>query len=75
MIFVNGNVVGVHQRPQRFAAALRRLRRRGRIGAHTSVHVDKVGAFHHIPVPICFAARHVLLGVSSLHTTEGLQSI
>lgn len=39
---MNGNVVGVHHRPRRFAAALRRLRRCGRIGAHTSVHVDKV---------------------------------
>ena len=42
IIFVNGNVVGVHQRSRRFAAALRRLRRCGRIGAHTSVHVDQV---------------------------------
>lgn len=44
LVFINGNVLGVHRRPAKFAAAMRRLRRRSCIGAHTSVHEAQVPA-------------------------------
>lgn len=42
LVFINGNVLGVHRQPSAFAAAMRELRRSGKIGAHTSVHEAQV---------------------------------
>ncbi|KAK7314087.1 hypothetical protein VNO77_39297 [Canavalia gladiata] len=41
LVFFNGLILGKHRRPQRFAAAIRKLRRAGKIGEFVSVHVNE----------------------------------
>ena len=43
LVLINGSVLGVHRQPAAFAAAIRELRRCGKVGAHTSVHEAQVG--------------------------------
>lgn len=38
-MWLDGNLLGTHQRPRRFVSALRRLRRAGRLGRYVSVHM------------------------------------
>jgi DNA-directed RNA polymerase III subunit RPC2 len=40
LLFLNGNILGVHRRPKRFVRALRELRRRGRLGEFVSVYLQ-----------------------------------
>ncbi|CAM6087095.1 unnamed protein product [Calypogeia fissa] len=42
IVFFNGNILGVHRRPLRFADHLRKLRRAGKIGEFVSIHVHAV---------------------------------
>lgn len=42
LVLINGSVLGVHRQPAAFAAAIRELRRCGKVGAHTSVHEAQV---------------------------------
>jgi len=39
-VFLNGQVLGIHTKPQKFASRLRAIRRRGLLGRFTSVHVQ-----------------------------------
>ena len=39
-MWLDGNLLGTHQRPKRFVAMLRRLRRAGRLGRFVSVHTQ-----------------------------------
>ena len=39
LVFLNGSILGVHQRPTGFAHSFRLLRRAGRVGAYVSVHL------------------------------------
>lgn len=40
LVIFNGLILGKHRRPQRFAAAIRKLRRAGKIGEFVSVYVN-----------------------------------
>ncbi|XP_061988708.1 DNA-directed RNA polymerase III subunit 2-like [Rosa rugosa] len=41
LVLFNGNILGVHRKPQRFATAMRKLRRAGKIGQFVSVFVNE----------------------------------
>ncbi|KAK7256943.1 hypothetical protein RIF29_30558 [Crotalaria pallida] len=41
LVFCNGLILGKHRRPQRFATALRKLRRAGKVGEFVSVYVNE----------------------------------
>ncbi|CAJ2675570.1 unnamed protein product [Trifolium pratense] len=41
LVIFNGSILGKHRRPQRFATALRKLRRACRVGAFVSVYVNE----------------------------------
>jgi hypothetical protein len=40
LIFLNGNILGVHRRPKHFVRAFREMRRRGRVGEFVSVYLQ-----------------------------------
>lgn len=42
LVFLNGLIVGVHERPKNFVQRIRELRRRGRIGEFVSVYLNIV---------------------------------
>ncbi|CAJ1354870.1 unnamed protein product [Effrenium voratum] len=41
LVFLNGNLLGIHRRPKRFMASLQQLRRRGLIGEFVSIYEDE----------------------------------
>ncbi|KAB1200829.1 DNA-directed RNA polymerase III subunit RPC2 [Morella rubra] len=50
LVIFNGLILGKHQRPQRFATAMRKLRRAGKIGEFVSVFVnEKQGRVYVVP--------------------------
>lgn len=40
LVFLNGNILGLHRNPERLASNIRLLRRRGKINEFVSVYVD-----------------------------------
>ena len=42
-MWLDGNLLGIHQRPLKFVSALRKLRRGGRLGRFVSVHTHRDG--------------------------------
>ena len=40
LVFLNGNILGVHRRPKHFVRGLRELRRRGQVGEFVSVYLQ-----------------------------------
>jgi len=60
MVFLNGSILGIHRRPLVFTEAVRRLRRRGKLGEfvsvyahHDSVHIASDGGRICRPLIIC----------------------
>lgn len=43
LVFLNGNILGIHRRPLSFVRRLRELRRRGKLGEFVSVYVQVGG--------------------------------
>jgi len=41
LVFLNGNLLGIHRRPKRFMASLQQLRRRGLVGEFVSIYEDE----------------------------------
>eukprot|EP00931_Biecheleriopsis_adriatica_P063853 TRINITY_DN38747_c0_g1_i1.p1 TRINITY_DN38747_c0_g1~~TRINITY_DN38747_c0_g1_i1.p1 ORF type:complete len:1196 (-),score=225.56 TRINITY_DN38747_c0_g1_i1:24-3611(-) len=41
LVFLNGNLLGIHRRPKRFMSSLQQLRRRGRVGEFVSIYEDE----------------------------------
>ncbi|KAK9794947.1 hypothetical protein WJX73_009398 [Symbiochloris irregularis] len=42
-VWLDGNLLGIHQKPKRFVSMLRKLRRGGRLGRFVSVHTHRDG--------------------------------
>lgn len=40
LVFLNGNILGLHRRPHRFVASFRELRRRGLVGEFVHLHLQ-----------------------------------
>lgn len=40
LVFLNGNILGVHRRPKAFVRAFREMRRRGKLGEFVSVYMQ-----------------------------------
>lgn len=40
LVFLNGNILGVHRRPKAFVRAFREMRRRGKVGEFVSVYMQ-----------------------------------
>lgn len=40
LVFLNGNILGVHRRPKYFVRSFREMRRRGRVGEFVSVYMQ-----------------------------------
>lgn len=51
LVFLNGNILGVHRRPKAFVRAFREMRRRGKVGEFVSVYMQ-----------VCLGVRHVGVG-------------
>ena len=41
MVFLNGQILGVHRRPMSLVESIRKLRRAGRLGEFVSIHVQQ----------------------------------
>lgn len=64
LVFLNGGILGIHRRPMAFMAALRQLRRRGKLGEfvsvyahHDAVHIASDGGRVCRPLIICDAGQ------------------